>query len=107
MRKQPIVQDHSGETTGDQARERVLAGIPLTQRRLQLAGVTTALLEGGDGPPLLLLHGQGGWAAGWLPIIPDLVRTHRIVAPDLPGLGASETPTDHPTPPPCWPGSTS
>jgi pimeloyl-ACP methyl ester carboxylesterase len=92
MRKQPIVQDHSGETTGDQARERVLAGIPLTQRRLQLAGVTTALLEGGDGPPLVLLHGQGGWAAGWLPIIPDLVRTHRIVAPDLPGLGASETP---------------
>ncbi len=74
----------------------MLAGIPLTQRRLRLAGVATALLEGGDGPPLVLLHGQGGWAAGWLPIIPDLVRTHRIVAPDLPGLGASETPDGPP-----------
>jgi pimeloyl-ACP methyl ester carboxylesterase len=91
MRKQPIVQDRSSEANGDQARERVLAGIPLTQRRLRLASVDTAVLEGGDGPPLVLLHGQGGWAAGWLPIIPDLVRTHRIVAPDLPGLGASET----------------
>ncbi len=96
MRGQPNVWDRSGEATGDQARERVLAGIPLTQRRLRLAGVATALLEGGDGPPLVLLHGQGGWAAGWLPIIPDLVRTHRIVAPDLPGLGASETPDGPP-----------
>jgi pimeloyl-ACP methyl ester carboxylesterase len=96
MRSQPNVRDRSGEATGDQARERVLAGIPLTQRRLQLAGVTTAVLEGGDGPPLVLLHGQGGWAAGWLPILPDLVRTHRIVAPDLPGLGASETPDGPP-----------
>jgi pimeloyl-ACP methyl ester carboxylesterase len=40
----------------------------------------------------VLLHGQGGWVAGWLPIIPDLIRTHRVVAPDLPGLGASEIP---------------
>src|SRR6266540_2943869 len=96
MRGQPNVWDRSGEATGDQARERVLAGIPLTQRRLRLAGVATAVLEGGDGSPLVLLHGQGGWAAGWLPIIPDLVRTHRIVVPDLPGLGASETPDGPP-----------
>jgi pimeloyl-ACP methyl ester carboxylesterase len=35
---------------------------------------------------------QGGWSGGSLPVIPDLVRTHRVVAPDRPGLGASETP---------------
>ena len=70
-------------------RQRVLAGAPLTERRLDLAGVSTAVLEGGDGPPVVLLHGQGGWAGMWLPVAADLVRTHRVIAPDLPGLGAS------------------
>lgn len=76
-------------------RERLLAGIPATQRRLQLAGVSTAVLEGGNGPPVLLLHGPGGNAAHWMQVIPDLVTTHRVVAPDLPGQGASEV-TDGP-----------
>jgi pimeloyl-ACP methyl ester carboxylesterase len=71
-------------------RERLLAGIPATQRRLRLAGVSTAVLEGGDGPPVVLLHGPGGNAAHWMQVIPDLAKTHRVVAPDLPGQGASE-----------------
>jgi pimeloyl-ACP methyl ester carboxylesterase len=96
MRGQPTVNDSSRHLAGDDARRHVLAGVPLTQRRLRLAGVNTAVLEGGDGPPLVLLHGQGGWAAGWLPIIPHLVQTHRVVVPDLPGLGASETPQGPP-----------
>jgi pimeloyl-ACP methyl ester carboxylesterase len=37
----------------------------------------------------VLLHGQGGWAGVWLPVVAELVRTHHVVAPDLPGLGAS------------------
>lgn len=78
--------------THDDARVLLLAGAPVTERRLQLAGVSTAVLEGGDGPPVVLLHGQGGWAGVWLPVIGDLVKTHQVVAPDLPGLGASEAP---------------
>lgn len=74
------------------ARERMLAGIPVGERRLQLAGVSTAVLEGGDGPPMVLLHGPGEFAAAWLPVLPQLVRTHRVIAPDLPGHGASGTP---------------
>ena len=66
-----------------------LAGIALEERRLELAGVSTAVLEGGDGPPLVLLHGPGASAAHWLRVLPDLVETHRVIAPDLPGLGAS------------------
>ena len=54
-------------------RERLLAGIPVTERRLQLAGVSTAVLEGGDGPPIVLLHGPGEFAAKWMRVIPDLV----------------------------------
>jgi hypothetical protein len=47
MRRQPMVQGRSGEAT-DEARERVLAGVALTQRRLRLASVDTVVLEGGS-----------------------------------------------------------
>ena len=43
-----------------------------------------------SGPPVVLLHGPGEYAAHWLRVIPDLVTTHRVIAPDLPGHGASE-----------------
>jgi pimeloyl-ACP methyl ester carboxylesterase len=74
---------------GEGVRERLLAGLPVTERRLQLNGVSTPVLEGGDGPPVVLLHGPGEHAAKWLQVIPDLATTHRVIAPDLPGHGAS------------------
>ncbi|WP_395366969.1 alpha/beta fold hydrolase [Streptomyces sp. YH02] len=70
-------------------RERLLAGFPATERRIDLAGIPTAVLEGGDGPPLVLLHGPGEFAATWMRVMPDLMETHRVIAPDLPGHGAS------------------
>jgi pimeloyl-ACP methyl ester carboxylesterase len=72
------------------ARERLLAGLPVEERRLEVAGVSTAVLEGGDGPPLVLLHGGaecGG--AYWAPVIAQLAEHHRLVVPDLPGVGES------------------
>jgi pimeloyl-ACP methyl ester carboxylesterase len=69
----------------------MLAGLPVTERRLQVAGVSTAVLEGGDGPPLVLLHGGiecGG--AVWAPVISRLAEGHSLIVPDLPGLGESE-----------------
>src|SRR4051812_24056238 len=90
MNTQLEVKERSRPLTGDNARERLLAGLPVTERRLELAGVSTAVLEGGDGPPVVLLHEQGEFAARWTPVIPDLVTTHRVVAPDLPGHGTSE-----------------
>jgi pimeloyl-ACP methyl ester carboxylesterase len=77
------------EHTGEGLRERLLAGAPVSERRLTLAGHPTAVLEGGDGPPVVLLHGPGEFAECWLQVIPELVRTHRVIAPDLPGHGAS------------------
>ncbi len=78
-------------TPGAEARDRVLAGLPVSQRQLDAAGVTTALLEGGAGSPLVLLHGgiECGVAC-WAPVIPRLVQRHRLVVPDAPGLGESE-----------------
>ena len=80
---------HESEHAGETARRELLALIPVTERQLQLAGISTAVLEGGGGPPLVLLHGPAGYAAHWMRVIPGLVATHRVVAPDLPGHGAS------------------
>jgi pimeloyl-ACP methyl ester carboxylesterase len=91
MGRQMIAED-GRRAAAEEARRRLLAGVPVTERRLELAGVSTAVLEGGEGPPLVLLHGQGGWAGGWLPVIPALAERHRVIVPDLPGLGASEVP---------------
>jgi pimeloyl-ACP methyl ester carboxylesterase len=54
-----------------------------------VAGTWTTWLEGGEGPPLILLHGPGESGVNWRWVIPDLVRDHRVVAPDLPGHGGS------------------
>ncbi|MHA6618233.1 alpha/beta fold hydrolase [Pseudonocardia sp. DLS-67] len=72
------------------ARETLLAGLPVGERRRHLAGVSTAMLEGGgEGPPMVLLHGPGEFAATWLPVLPRLAATHHLVVPDLPGHGES------------------
>jgi pimeloyl-ACP methyl ester carboxylesterase len=76
--------------TNDSARTQLLAGLPVNERRLELAGVSTAILEGGEGPPLVLLHEPSSFAAHWLRVLPQLVSEHRVIAPDLPGHGASE-----------------
>jgi pimeloyl-ACP methyl ester carboxylesterase len=89
MRGARTVDEAIGRTVGEDLRRRLLAGAPVAERRLDLAGVSTAVLEGGQGPPVVLLHGQGGWAGVWLPVMADLARDHRVIAPDLPGLGAS------------------
>ena len=69
----------------------VLASTSARARTLDVDGVATSILEGGDGPPLLLLHGGVESGAGiWAPVFDRLAATHRVVAPDLPGLGESE-----------------
>ncbi|HLT89942.1 MAG TPA: alpha/beta hydrolase [Woeseiaceae bacterium] len=71
-------------------RHSLLAGLPVAERRMTLANLHTAVLECGDGPPMLLLHGPAASAAHWMQVIPSLVATHRVIAPDLPGHGASQ-----------------
>lgn len=81
---------HPELVAGRQARDQLLAAMPVTERQLKPAGIPTAVLEGGEGPPVVLLHGHGEFAAVWIRTVPDLVRTHRVILPDLPGHGASE-----------------
>lgn len=70
-------------------RDRLLRETPVAERSIDAAGIRTAVLEGGDGEPIVLLHGPGESAVNWRWIIPDMVSTHRLVAPDLPAHGSS------------------
>ena len=79
-----------GASQPDRLAARLVEGLPVTTRRLDLAGVSTSLLEGGDGPPMVLLHGQGGFAGIMGVLIADLVDKYHVITPDLPGLGRSE-----------------
>ncbi|WP_156722345.1 alpha/beta fold hydrolase [Streptomyces apocyni] len=76
--------------TAHDARRSLLADIPLTEHRRDLAGVSTAVLEGGSGPSVVLLHGVGQSCTVWIRVIPELVGDYSLVVPDLPGHGASE-----------------
>lgn len=71
-------------------RRRLLAGLPATEHEVLLAGVSTTVLQGGSGPPLVLLHGPGGSAVHWMRVLPRLMADHRVIAPDLPGQGSSQ-----------------
>jgi pimeloyl-ACP methyl ester carboxylesterase len=72
------------------ARRRLEAELPVSERRLELASVSTNVLDGGDGPPVVLLHGPFANASHWVRVIPGLVASQRVIAPDLPGHGGSE-----------------
>ena len=75
---------------GDGARARLVAMTPATERTWELAGVSTAVLDGGSGPPVVILHGGGQFAATWTRVISQLVTDHRVIVADLPGHGASQ-----------------
>ena len=70
---------------------------PVTEprsREVLAMGVRTSYLQAGppDAPPVLLLHGLGASNASMLPLLADLAVDHRVLAPDLPGFGASAAP---------------
>jgi pimeloyl-ACP methyl ester carboxylesterase len=60
------------------------------------SGIRTAYLEAGprDAPPVVLIHGLGATNGSMLPTLWDLARDHRVIAPDLPGHGATEAVKD-------------
>jgi pimeloyl-ACP methyl ester carboxylesterase len=64
-------------------------GPTFRERTVPAAGATLRVLEGGEGPPLVLLHGRGSAAPTWFPLLPELARTRRVLAVDLPGFGVS------------------
>ena len=59
-------------------------------RRVRWSQGETQVLESGDGPPLLLVHGVFSEALAWAPIFEPLGRDRRVFAVDLPGHGLAD-----------------
>lgn len=59
-------------------------------RRVRWSQGETQVLEAGDGPPLLLVHGGLDNAFVWVPILPALARSRHVLAVDLPGHGLAD-----------------
>ncbi|MCR6489384.1 alpha/beta hydrolase [Amycolatopsis sp. OK19-0408] len=59
---------------------------------LRVNGIEINATVTGEGPAVLLLHGFPHTWRVWAEVIPHLARRHRVIAPDLRGLGASARP---------------
>jgi pimeloyl-ACP methyl ester carboxylesterase len=59
---------------------------------VRAGGTRLSYLELGEGPPLVLLHGFPQSPYCWRHQMPELARTHRVIAFDLKGYGASDKP---------------
>ncbi len=64
--------------------------------KVQTSGATINGVIGGQGPPLLLLHGAPLSHISWRLVAPDLAKTYTVVATDLRGYGDSSKPADKP-----------
>jgi haloalkane dehalogenase len=61
----------------------------------EVDGLRLAHLDEGDGPPVLLVHGEPTWSYLWRHAIPPLVQAgFRCIAPDHAGFGRSDKPAD-------------
>ncbi|MCW2951410.1 MAG: alpha/beta hydrolase fold protein [Conexibacter sp.] len=66
------------------------------QRWVEVAGRPVNVVELGEGPPMVFIHGLSGSWQNWLETLPHFARSHRVVAFDLPGFGASGMPAELP-----------
>ena len=62
-----------------------------TETFVEAAGLRIQLRQGGEGPPLLVLHSELG-VPGWLSAYAQLARHFTVYVPSLPGFGQSSRP---------------
>lgn len=66
----------------------------VSARVVEVDGHPTRVLEVGQGPPVVVLHGWGGRIESMAPITARLAREFKTIAIDLPGFGESPLPQD-------------
>jgi len=62
------------------------------EQDIQTNGTTIHVRVGGQGPAVILLHGYGETGDMWVPLAIDLARDHKVIVPDLRGVGLSSKP---------------
>ena len=63
-------------------------------RWVDVDGIPANVVDIGQGPPLLFVHGLSGSWQNWLEQLPAFSRDHRCIAMDLPGFGESPMPEE-------------
>jgi magnesium chelatase accessory protein len=61
-------------------------------RFVRAGGIEWHVQVAGEGPDILLLHGTGAAGMSWRGLIAPLARRFRVIVPDLPGHGFTQTP---------------
>jgi haloalkane dehalogenase len=99
--KRVLSHDHSGSSWPEASvlhtppeSFRDLPGFPYEPRFVAVEGLRMAYVEAGEGPTLLLLHGEPTWGFLYRRMIPALAKVGRVVVPDLIGFGRSDKPVD-------------
>lgn len=68
---------------------------PFTDRWLPYRDGYIHYLDEGQGPTVLLLHGNPTWSYLYRNVIKELRGEYRLIAPDYPGFGMSKAPTGY------------
>lgn len=76
------------------ARDLARHAAKLTEKALELGDMHVAYLDGGQGEPLLLIHGFGADKDVWAPVSRYLTDRFHVIAIDVPGFGESSRPLD-------------
>ena len=72
-----------------------LPDFPFEPHYREVDGLRLAYLDEGDGEPVIFFHGEPTWSFLWRKVIPPVREAgYRCIAPDLPGFGRSDKPTD-------------
>jgi len=68
---------------------------PFSPNHLEWKGVRLHYVDEGEGHPVVLFHGEPTWSFLYRNVIPHIVDAgYRVIAPDMPGFGKSDAPTD-------------
>jgi haloalkane dehalogenase len=72
-----------------------IPGFPYEPHYREWEGLRLAHIDEGDGRPAVFFHGEPTWSYLWRKVIPPVLGAgFRCIAPDLPGFGRSDKPTD-------------
>jgi haloalkane dehalogenase len=72
-----------------------LPEFPWQPKYREWEGLRLAHIDEGDGRPIMLFHGEPTWSFLWRKVIHELLaKGYRVIAPDQPGFGRSDKPTD-------------
>jgi haloalkane dehalogenase len=72
-----------------------LPGYPFEPHYAEVDGMRLHYVDEGEGSPVWFMHGEPTWSYLWRKVMPPVRDAgFRVIAPDMPGFGRSDKPTD-------------